>query len=111
MLDIDMEFKHGIPIVRLKGILNGDTVALFKQDLNTVIENNGIKYVLINLKKLSYIDNYGFEAIKSSYKKIVENKGKLIICGMNKLFDNNQVITDNLYQVNEEVTAYEMINI
>ena len=111
MLDIDMEFKHGILIVRLKGILNGDTTFLLKQDLDTVIKNNGIKYVLLNLKQLSYIDHYGLEAIESSYKQIVNNNGKLILCGIDKIFKSNQVLTDNLYQVSEEVTAYEMINI
>lgn len=111
MLDIDMEFKQGILLVRLKGILNGDTVGLLKKDLEMVIKNNGIRYVLLNLKKLSYVDMYGLEAIKQSYKKIVDNEGKLIICGINKLFDQNNFLTDNLYQVNEEVTAYEIINI
>ncbi|MGM9878980.1 MAG: anti-sigma factor antagonist [Bacilli bacterium] len=111
MLDIDMEFKQGILMVRLKGILNGDTVNLLKSDLEMVIKDNGIKYVLLNLKKLDYIDNYGLEAIQNSYKQIVNNKGKLIICGINKLFDKNNILTENLYQVNEEVTAYEIINI
>lgn len=111
MLDIDMQFKHGILVVRLKGILNGDTTSLLKSDLEMVIKDNGIKYVLLNLKKLSYIDNYGFEAIKKSYEQIVNNKGKLILCGIDKLFNNNQILTDNLYQVNEEVTAYEIVNI
>ena len=111
MLDIDMKFKHGILVVRLKGVLNGDTISLLKSDLEMVIKDNGIKYVLLNLKKLSYIDNYGLEAIKKSYEQIVNNKGKLIICGIDKIFNSNQILTDNLYQVNEEVTAYEIVNI
>ena len=111
MLDIDMEFKQGILIVRLKGILNGDTSHRLKEDLELTIKDNGIKYVLIKLKKLDFIDKYGLEIIKNSYNEIVKNKGKLIICGINKLFDYNTNITDNLYQINEELTAYEIINI
>ena len=111
MLDINMEFKQGILLVRLKGLLNGDTVEILKKDLEMVIKNNGIKYVLINLKKLSYIDNYGLEAIKQSYKQITNNNGVLIICGINKLFNQNKILAENLYQVNEEITAYELINI
>ena len=76
-----------------------------------VIKDNGIKYVLLNLKKLSYIDNYGLESIKKSYEQIVNNKGKLILCGIDKIFNSNQILADNLYQVNEEVTAYEIVNI
>ena len=111
MLDIEMEFKHGILLVRLKGILNGDTVGLFKSDLEKVVSDNGIKYVLLNLKYLDYIDNYGFEAIKDTYRQIINNNGKLILCGISKIFNDNIVLTDNLYQVNEEVTAYNIINI
>lgn len=111
MLDIDMEFNQGILLVRLKGILNGDTVGLLRKDLEMVIRDNGIRYVLINLKKLSFIDNYGLEAIKQSYKQIINNNGKLIICGIDKLFNQNKEIFDNLYQVNDEIMAYEIINI
>ena len=100
MLDIDMEFKQGILMVRLKGVLNGDTSQILKKDLELVIKDNGIRYVLLNLKKLNYIDKYGLEVIKNSYDEIVKNDGKLILCGINKLFDYNQVITDNLYQIN-----------
>ena len=63
------------------------------------------------MKKLSYIDKYGLEVIKNSYDEIVKNDGKLILCGINKLFDYNQIITENLYQINEEVKAYEIVNI
>lgn len=111
MLDIDMEFKQGILIVRLLGILNGDTVNLLKSDLEMVIKDNGIKYVLLNLKKLSYIDEYGLQAIKKTYDEIASNNGKLILCGINKLFSYNNEITENLYQVSEEVSAYEIVNI
>ena len=111
MLDIDMEFKQGILMVRLKGVLHGDTSQILKKDLELVIKDNGIRYVLLNLKKLNYIDKYGLEVIKNSYDEIVKNDGKLILCGINKLFDYNQVITDNLYQINEEVTAYEIVSI
>lgn len=111
MLDIDMEFKQGILMVRLKGILNGDTSNLLKKDLEVVIKDNGIKYVLLNLKDLSYIDNYGLDVIKKSYEEIVKNNGKLILCGIDKIFDYNVNLTDNLYQISEEVAAYNIVNI
>ena len=111
MLDIDMEFKQGILIVRLKGVLNGDTSNLLKADMEMVIKNNGIKYVLLNLKKLCYVDDYGLKIIRESYDQIVKNNGKLILCGIDKIFNYNSNIGNNLYQVNEEVMAYEIVNI
>lgn len=105
-----MEFKQGILIVRLKGILDKNTVLQLKKDLE-VIKTNGIKYVLLNLKGLDYIDQEGLEAINNSYKEIKDNKGKLILCGINRMFNDNRALTDNLYGVNEEVSAYEIVNI
>ncbi len=75
MLDIDMEFKQGILMVRLKGILNGDTAQILKKDLEVVIKDNGIRYVLLNLKRLSYIDKYGLEVIKNSYDELLKTMG------------------------------------
>ena len=111
MLDIDMKFKHGILIVKLKGVLNKNTEYLLKNNLEETIKNNGIRYVLLNLKYLKKIDNHGLVAIESCYKEVLKNKGKLILCGANKVLKDNQVLTDSLYQISEEVTAYEMINI
>ena len=111
MLDIDMQFKKGILIVRLKGILNPETIPYFKKDLEKVIEANGIKYVLLNIKHLSFIDSIGLNAIKRCYSLVVNHGGKLILCGINKLFDYNYEISENLYQVAEESTAYEIVNI
>ena len=111
MLDIDMKFKHGILIVRLKGVLNNETSHILKTNLEETIKNNGIRYVLLNLKHLKKIDNFGLVAIESSYNEILKNKGKLILCGGGKVFNDNEILTDNLYQVSEEITAYEMINI
>lgn len=111
MLDIDMEFKKGILIVRLKGILNHDTIPYFKKDFERVIEANGIKYVLLNIKHLSFIDNIGLSTIKKCYDLVARNNGKFIICGINKLFDYNCELSENLYQVAEETVAYEIVNI
>jgi len=111
MLDVDMEFRQGILFVRLKGLLNGDTAKKFEKELQELIYNNGIKYLLLNLKKLDYIDTYGLKSIFRSYKFIIENQGKMIICGINKLFDYDKNIIGNLYQVSDEESVYEVVNI
>lgn len=111
MLEIDMEFKKGILFVRLKGILNGDTCTNLEDDLTSLIRNNGIRYVLLNLNDLTYIDKYGINVIIKNYLNISSNEGKLIIVGISKLFDYNSNIIDNLYQINEEEKAFNLVNI
>lgn len=111
MLDIDMEFKKGILFVRLKGILNGDTCTLLDEQLTSLVRNNGIKYVLLNFSDLNYIDKYGINIIIKNYLNIATNSGKLIIVGIDKLFTYNVNIMDNLYQISDEVTAFNLVNI
>ena len=111
MLNTDMEFKRGILIIRLNGVLTKETINLFKEKLEKTIHDNGVKYVLINIKKAFFIDSDGLNVIKETYNKIVENKGKLIICGIERLLNNNYELTENLYQVGEEIAAYEIVNI
>ncbi len=111
MLETNMEFKKGILFVRLKGVLNGDTCTNLEDDLTTLIRNNGIRYVLLNLEELTYIDKYGINIIIKNYINISSNDGKLIIVGINKLFDYNINVIDNLYQISEEQAAFNLVNI
>lgn len=111
MLNIDMEFKKGILFVRLNGILNGDTCSLLDEHLTSLISDNGIKYVLLNLDSISYIDKYGVDIIIKNYINICKNKGKLIIVGMEKMFNYNTNIFDRLYQINDESKAFNVVNI
>lgn len=110
MLEISMEFRKGILFVRLYGILNGDTCYKLKENLTDLIKDNGIKYVLINLSNIHYVDKYGIYSILDNYKNIVHNQGKLMICGINNLFKNN-IILDDLYQLSDELKAFNMVNV
>ncbi len=111
MLNIDMSFNQGLLIVRLKGVLNGDTSYILHNDVFEVVKDNGVKYVLFNLTNLDYVDKYGLDVIKIIYKKIKENKGKFILCGIDKLLDYNINIMDNLYQINDEIKAYDIVKL
>jgi len=106
-----MEFKKGILFVRLKGILNGDTCITLKHELNELISINGIKYVLINLKELEYMDNYGINTIISNYNCILKNNGKLLLCGIGRLFEKEKSVPNNLYQIRDEGSAFNLIHI
>lgn len=111
MLEINMEFRKGILFVRLKGILNGDTCLSLDNNLSSLIKDNGIRYVLLNLEDLDYVDKYGINLIIKNYLVVSSNKGKLIIVGINKLFNYNTNIIDNLYQIQDESKAFNLVNI
>ena len=107
MLNVDMKFNKGLLVVRLSGVLNKSTSHTLNNVLTTIKEN-GIKYVLFNLYKLEYVDNYGLDIIKFIYQEIKDNKGKFIICPITKLLEYNTNIMENLYQINEEEKAYDI---
>ena len=111
MLDISMEFKKGILFVRLKGIINGDTVSYLDDNLTNIVKDNGIKYLLINFDNIDYIDEYGIDVIRKNYNIINENKGKLILCGMHKILSYNINLIENLYQINEERGVFDLVRL
>lgn len=111
MIDMDMLFEKGIFVVRLKGVLTKESCNKIDDELSNIIRNNGIKYLLINLNDLTYIDGSGVKIILDNYKYILENKGKMMVCGINKLFDYNACIAENFYQVNDEVAAFNLVNL
>ena len=111
MLDIDMEFKKGILIVRLKGKLDNETSFVLDNDLRCLILNNGIKYLLFNVSRLDYIDERGFSVIKNNYFNILKNNGKMLICGFDKVLDYNINLNNTFYQIKNEEGAYQLIQI
>ena len=111
MLDIDMEFKKGILIVRLKGKLDNETSFVLDNDLRCLILNNVIKYLLLNVTNLDYIDERGFGVIKNNYFNILKNNGKMLICGFDKVLDYNINLNNTFYQIKSEEGAYQLIQI
>lgn len=111
MYNIDMEFVKGIFVVRLSGNFNKRACTILEEDLNQLITTNGIKFLLINLNDISSIDNKVVEIIFENYVKLLKKNGKLIICGINKLFENNQIITKNLLQVTKEQDVFDYVQV
>lgn len=111
MLGMDMEFKKGILIVRLKGNLNKNTFISVDNDLSDIIINNGIRYLLLNVSGLDYIDEYGFNVIKNNYLNVLKNNGKMLLCGMDKVLNYMINYNDTFYQIKDEEGAYKLIQI
>lgn len=111
MLGIDIEFKKGILIVRLKGKLNRNTFLNVNEDLSNLIKNNGIRYLLLNVSDLDCIDEYGFNVIKNNYLNVLKNNGKMLLCGMDKVLNYMINYNDTFYQIKDEEGAYQLIKI
>lgn len=114
MLNINLEFTRGMLFVRLDGILDSNTYTKLSDCLDKMIYEKGIKYLVINLENLSYVDNCGLKTIIDRYFDAALHDGKLIICGYNNHFLNN-TITENIFNQIEhcsnELTALRLINL
>ena len=66
MLQIDMEFARGMLFIRLFGILNKKTSKDLKKTLDKMIDEQGIRYFVMNLENLDYIDEDGIHLIMNN---------------------------------------------
>lgn len=96
MLKINMEYRKGILFVRLKGNLNKYTVRSLNNYLIPVIDNNGIKYLVYNLKAVTDIDNYGKDSLKKGKNACIKNKGDCFICNTTLNLNEFNIVSDEL---------------
>lgn len=116
MLEIDMEFARGTLFIRLSGILSKKTSKELKETLDKMIDEQGVRYFVINLESLDYIDEEGIELIMNRYFDVTLHDGKLVICGYNRHIEK-RVKKDiaqafqNIESSTNELTALHLINI
>ncbi len=112
MLSTEIEYKKGILFVRLCGEINSKTIKNL-DILDEMIQKAGIKYLLINLEKVSIISTNQIDTIIDKYKKLIGDDGKLLICGYQKDFklkvDYQNI--NKVYLPSNELKAFNIINI
>lgn len=114
MLNINLEFVRGMLFVRLEGVLDNNTYTKLSDCLDTMIHDKGLRYFIINLEELDYIDNNGIQTIIDRYFDVVLHDGRLVICGYRKQA-LREIKLDNIFEQIErstnELGALKLINI
>lgn len=114
MLNINMEFIRGMLFVRLEGILDNNTYTKLSDCLDTMIHEKGLKYFVVNLENLEYIDESGIESLIARYFDVTLHDGKLVICGYNDKLNKKLELGNVFNQIestNNELGALKLINI
>jgi len=114
MLDINLEFARGMLFIRLSGILDINTSMKLSNLLDDMINEKGLKYFVVNLHELSYIDEKGLQAIIDRYFDIALHNGKLVVCGYKDNFNSSikiKNIFNKIEHTNNELSALKLINI
>lgn len=103
MLEIDTEFRKGIFFIRLNGrIDNYENL----DKVNSIIENIGIRYVVLNTSNLYMLDINVINYIINYNDKILKDKRHLLICDTNI---NRKRIFNNIPNINSEIDAFNII--
>lgn len=112
MLEITKEFRKGILFVRLKGILDKDTVAYLNKEVTKVVADMQFHNVVFNVEELKSIDMDGIYALLYNYNLCKDNNGVSLLCGVNKSIKN--IVNHNLsfiFQIKDEEKAINMVEI
>lgn len=103
-----IEFKKGILFVRIKGILVGNKVRKFEEEVIPIIVGLEAKNVTINLFDVHLIDKRGLDSFIKISSLINKNNGKLAICEINEyiaLNFANSDIFDYCFRTKNELTS------
>lgn len=102
MFKFSTEFRKGIFFIRLKGRLDNES---YLKEIETLIDNFGIKYTVFNLNDSNSISLEAIECIIQYQKKMLEKQKVLIICDTNR---RNRLFK-NITKINNELEAFSYI--
>ncbi len=103
MLKTNIEFRKGVLFIRLNGIIDSEK---YLEELNNLIEEIGIKYVVLNIGSIKYFDVKSIKNIVNYNKKILKERKKLLICDNNT---NREKLFNNIPNINCEIEAFSLI--
>jgi len=77
-IESDLRFVQNIPVLDVVGEIDIYTTPQFKEAVSAAIDQGG-PAVVINMKKVSYMDSSGFGTLLSATKKLRPMNGSLIL--------------------------------
>ncbi len=90
-LNIKLEKKQAVLLVRLEGELDHHTAEILRGKIESRLEENHVKHIILNLENLSFMDSSGIGVILGRYKQIKARNGEMIVCSISppvkRLFD------------------------
>lgn len=90
-LGIELEQYRQILIVRLKGELDHHTAETLKTKLESEINKENCRHIILSVKELGFMDSSGLGVIIGRYKQITGKGGKMVVCdvspAVNRLFE------------------------
>ena len=114
-LETILEYRKGILFIRLIGKLTKETSKDLEFKVNNIIKENQITNVVLNIEKMTDIDQKGIHILYYIYELSKNNKGRTLICNINdnqikeKLKKNR--ILNYIREISNELIAFQLIEI
>ena len=108
MLDINIKPVRGVLFVRLKGILNKETLGKLQNEVSKLIKDVGIKNIVFNINELSEIDYDGMKELFKNYDYCTNHYGKALFVSEKSEDYKNSCFKNKI--VHDERSAAEFIN-
>ncbi|MFF2448724.1 anti-sigma F factor antagonist [Neobacillus sp. NPDC058068] len=90
-LNIELETKNDVLLIRLSGELDHHTADALREKVAAIIEKKEIRHIVLNLEQLSFMDSSGLGVILGRYKQIKQVHGEMVVCAISpaiqRLFD------------------------
>ncbi len=83
-LNVGVYVKKDILILRLKGELDDVSVTDLRLRISNYINNYNIKYLVLNLQELNFLDSSGIGFIIGRYHQLRKKDGEIIISNLNQ---------------------------
>jgi len=99
-IETDLRYVQSIPVLDVVGEIDIYTTPQFKEAVLDTIEKGG-PAIVINMKKVSYMDSSGFGTLLSATKKLRPMNGGLLLCNCNEAITRMLQITrlDSIFGV------------
>lgn len=104
MLRISTEYRKGVLFIRLVGRADNEC---FLEDINQLINEFGIRYIVLNLNDLNEVSLDNIEHIMNYNQKILKKKKKMFICDAKKI--RNRLFKNIIPNIEREIDAFSLI--
>ena len=110
----EIDYKNNILFIKVDGVLVGNKINKFENELIPIILSLKSKYVSINLNKVDLIDKRGINSLIKISNIVNTFKGKLVLCDLNNYIEDNfnhSDIFDYCFKSKNEKTSKEVFKI
>ena len=98
---MEIEFRKGVLLVRLTSSIDNNL-----KEVNSIIENIGIKYLVLNTDKIKYFNINDINIIENYNNKILKENKKMLICDKH---NNRDKLFYNIPNIKCEIDAFSLI--